>query len=98
VTGNYWDYPTSTNSVPSNDLVAPDPGNNATFYSEGNCTIGSPYYRTEAGAHENSDSPYGTFDQGGNVWEWNEAIIEGGFRGTRGGAFKRLEYAVCGDA
>jgi hypothetical protein len=26
------------------------------------------------GAHENSDSPYGTFDQGGNVWEWNESV------------------------
>ncbi len=23
------------------------------------------------------DSPYGTFDQGGNVWEWNEAIRDG---------------------
>ena len=24
------------------------------------------------GEFENSESPYGTFDQGGNVWEWNE--------------------------
>ena len=79
VTGNYWDYPTSSNSVPINVLGDPtDPGNNATYYDyygtgTGGYTIGSPYYRTEVGAHENSDSPYGTFDQGGNVWEWNEA-------------------------
>ena len=31
MTGNYWDYPTSTNSVPSNDLINPDPGNSANF-------------------------------------------------------------------
>ena len=33
-----------------------------------------------------SDSPYGTFDQAGNVWEWNEAWIDPD-RGLRGGAY-----------
>jgi len=91
VTGSYWDYPTSTDSMPSDDLVDPDPGNNATFYGNG-YTIGSPYYRTEAGAHENSDSPHGTFDQGGNVWEWNEAVTVDWYRGLRGGSFGSLTY------
>ena len=87
VTGlTYWDYPTGANSVPGNDLVNPDPGNNATFYNDG-YTIGDPYYRTEVGAHEYSVSPYGTFDQGGNVFEWNEAILLGSYRGLRGGSF-----------
>jgi len=90
-TGNYYDYPTSSDSFPSRDLIDPDPGNNATFYYAG-YTIDSPYYRTEIGAHENSDSPYGTFDQGGNLWEWNEAIINSWFRGVRGGSFSYGVY------
>jgi formylglycine-generating enzyme len=94
VTGNYSDYPTSSDSTPSNQLIDPDPGNNATYQTSG-YTIGPPYYRTAVGAHESSDSPYGTFDQGGNVWEWNEAIVAEQvyqsvtyvYRGVRGGAF-----------
>ncbi len=82
----YYDYPTGTDATPSNDLIDPDPGNNATFY-DGDFTIGSPYWRTEGGAHENSESPYDTFDQAGNVWEWTEAILFGTARSMRGGAF-----------
>ena len=39
------------------------------------------------GAHENSEGPYGTFDQGGNVLEWNEAVVDGTSRGARGGSW-----------
>jgi len=86
VTGNYFDYPTSNDTTPSNDLIDPDPGNNANFL-DGGYTIGSPYWRTEFGEFENSESPYDTFDQGGNVWEWNESILDVTWRGIRGGPF-----------
>ena len=86
VTGDYFDYPTSSDAVPSNQLIDPDPGNNANFL-QGDYTIGSPYYRTEVGEFENSGSPYGTFDQCGNVYEWNEAVVYSWFRGLRGGSF-----------
>jgi formylglycine-generating enzyme required for sulfatase activity len=92
VTGNYWDYPTASNIAPINTL--PDTGNHANFYDtvgSGNHgdTIGGPYLRTQVGSFTNSPSPYGTFDQGGNVGEWNEStVLSTVKRGERGGWYE----------
>ncbi len=39
------------------------------------------------GSYTGSASPYGTFDQGGNVFEWNEAFKGRSARSVRGGGF-----------
>ncbi len=100
-TGNYFDYPTSSDSVPgyvndSGNLYpagtafaegGTDPGNYATYDGDGgDYGIGSPFYSTRVGEWENSSSPYGSYDQGGNMWEWNETVV-GTFRGFRGGSY-----------
>jgi sulfatase modifying factor 1 len=41
---------------------------------------------TDVGSYTGDGSPYGTFDQGGNVWEWTDAV-SGSSRGLRGGSF-----------
>jgi len=104
-TGNYFDYPTSSDTPPgyvdkSGNLSGTDssfteggadPGNYATYSGDDwGAGIGSPYYQTTVGEWENSASPYGTFDQGGNVWEWTEEKRVGD-RGLRGGAFGDAE-------
>jgi formylglycine-generating enzyme required for sulfatase activity len=42
---------------------------------------------TDVGSYTGSPSPYGTFDQGGNAFEWNEQIVSGSYRGVRGGSW-----------
>jgi formylglycine-generating enzyme required for sulfatase activity len=96
VTGNYWEYPTESNTMPTQEAPpGTDMTNGSANYYDNGYAIGSPYYRTEVGAYDAkpSDSPYGTFDQGGNVWEWNEVVFSGG-RGVRGGSFADAEYQM----
>lgn len=93
LSASYFDYPTGTNELPGNDISEmTNPGNNANCFRDFNFAIGAPYFRTVVGEFELSGSPYGTFDQGGNVWEWNESAQFGSSGGLRGGSWGNLEF------
>ena len=87
VTSSYYDYPTRSNTTPGRD-TADASGNNANYYAgSGAYPIASGHYTTLVGQFQNSASPYGTFDQGGNVDEWSDDMISGPYRYIRGGWF-----------
>jgi len=77
----YWKYPTQNDTRPGRD-IADVSGNNANYYVD-DFVIGEPYYRTEVGEFQNSESAYGTYDQAGNVWEWNESSSHNGVHAIR---------------
>ena len=87
----YWAYPTQSNSPPSNVLSATGT-NNANFYNT-SFTWPDPAgfsdptnYLTPAGAFADSPGPYGTYDMGGDVFQWTEAAADGTARVLLGGS------------
>jgi formylglycine-generating enzyme required for sulfatase activity len=75
-TDSYWLYPTKSNTVPGNTMGS---GANQANYDNWSLTL------TDGGAFSGSASFYGTYDQGGNVGEWNDSVVFDSYRGLRGG-------------
>ncbi len=94
----YWVYPTQSDTAPGNTIGG---GTNQANYFAGDFAVTqslsysvSQNYLTDAGAFSNSASAYGTYDQGGNLSEWNDADIGGASRGRRGSSWGINESAM----
>jgi len=104
---SYWLYPTRSNNQPnSRDGSVTDPNSANFYYNDGiangynggyavNDSTTSPYPdgRTDVGAFSLASSYYGTFDQGGNLDEWDD-FTSGGGRATVGGDWGELAGAM----
>jgi len=88
----YWTYATQSNTLPSNVLSATGT-NNANFFDVNNIVPPNNGFTnpatdlTPVGSFAASPSAYGTYDQTGDVWEWNETAYYNSLRGLRGGGY-----------
>ncbi|MFZ1935975.1 MAG: SUMF1/EgtB/PvdO family nonheme iron enzyme, partial [Thermoguttaceae bacterium] len=84
----YWGYTTQSSTVPIN-ILSTTGTNNANYLIVNGWIYTDPTnYLTPVGAFSASPGPYGTYDMGGNVFQWNEAdFFSSTRRGMRGGGF-----------
>jgi formylglycine-generating enzyme required for sulfatase activity len=87
---DYWLYPTQSDSAPGNMIGT---GANQANFKDTDYSVtqsqnysSSQNYLTDGGAYSSSGSYYGTFDQGGNVWERTDAVT-GSSGDARGGSW-----------
>jgi formylglycine-generating enzyme required for sulfatase activity len=89
--GGYFLLPAGSNAYAGNQPGGPPSSFNVIGTDKAYATTQSANfsstqnYLTDVGAYAASPSPYGTFDQGGLLWEWNDlASAPGTSRGLRG--------------
>lgn len=94
----YWSFPTRSNTAPGNAIGSA--ANQMNYYdgdysvTQSSVSDSNQNYLTAGGSYSGSSSFYGTFDQGGNVYEWNEGVINDAYRSVRGGWYLSGEANV----
>lgn len=100
---NYWLYATRSNDSPTGAIATSigdiaNPGSNVVNYRNGALWYPAPAhssrYTTVGSAGVLSESYYGTRDQNGNAFEWNETSVLTAGRALRGGYFEDFEYPL----
>ena len=97
---NYWLHATRSDTAPTTGSAnstgdISNPGANVANYAQGTDWNGQDGNVTTVGsAGALAESYFGTADQGGNVFEWNDAVISGSSRGLRGGSFYYSELTL----
>jgi formylglycine-generating enzyme required for sulfatase activity len=91
----YWTYATRSNMAPDNLLVLANSESNNANYADNDIYTDPTNYLTPVGTFVLSPGPYGTFDQSGDVYQWNEANLVDTYRGIRGGSFGVHAYVLA---
>lgn len=68
----------------------------ANYMRDSHLAVGEPHFYAPVDSFANSPSPFGTLQQGGNVWEWTESWQYGavGTRALRGGSWQYTELGL----
>ncbi len=91
-TGGYWQFATQNNNIPGN-IIGTGTDECNYYTGAGFCVTqassysASQFYLTPVGSFPGTTNYYGTFDQMGDVNEWNEGVILSTNRGYRGGSW-----------
>ena len=96
-TGGYWLQATQSDTLAGNTVGVADSANyyDGDYVGSGSSTFPMSGVLTEGGAYGvNSESYYGTNDQSGNVWEWND-VVTGSMRRLRGGSWDFEENTLA---
>jgi hypothetical protein len=87
--------PSSTFNIFRNDAI--DNGYIDGFAVTGSTIFDSSQnYLSDVGAYATSISPYGTFDQGGNVLEWTQSELPSGIQDAYGGSWTSQDFVLRG--